>query len=47
MRLVQEYLEVYQAALEVTHRWEKLEEELARVSPRRESPSAEAKGVKQ
>jgi DNA-binding Lrp family transcriptional regulator len=47
MRLVKEYLEVYQAALEVPHRREKLEEELARVSPRRESPSAEAKGGKQ
>ena len=40
-RLVKDYLQVYEAALEVAHRREKLEEELARVSPR---PAAEAKG---
>jgi len=36
-RLVQDYLEVYQAAREVPHRREKLEEELARVSQKRGS----------
>lgn len=34
VRLVQDYLQVYQAALAVPHRREKLEEELARVGPR-------------
>ncbi len=36
-RLVQDYLEVYQAAREAPHRREKLEEELARVSQKRGS----------
>jgi transcription initiation factor IIE alpha subunit len=44
VRLVKEYLAVYEAAMATPHRREKLEEELARVSPRRESPTAEAKG---
>jgi hypothetical protein len=34
VRLVKEYLEVYEAALTEPHRREKLEEELARVSAR-------------
>jgi hypothetical protein len=42
-RLVGDYLAVYQAAVELPHRREKLEEELARVSVRRTVPSAEAK----
>ena len=48
-RLVQEYLEVYEAAMTEPHRREKLEEELARVSAQRApSPEGEKKGqVKQ
>jgi DNA-binding Lrp family transcriptional regulator len=42
-RLVGDYLGVYQSAVELPHRREKLEEELARVSARRTVPSAEAK----
>ena len=42
-RLVGDYLGVYQAAVQVPHRREKLEEELARVSARHTVPSAEAK----
>jgi DNA-binding Lrp family transcriptional regulator len=37
-RLVQDYLAIYEAALEVPHRREKLEEELVRVSGRRSRP---------
>jgi DNA-binding Lrp family transcriptional regulator len=40
-RLVQDYLQVYQAALEESHRRVKLEEELARVSERAGSASPE------
>ena len=40
VRLVKEYLEVYEAALAEPHRREKLEEELARVSAR-QKPSFE------
>ncbi len=43
VRLVREYLRVYEAALQVPHRREKLEEELVRVSPR---PERHAAGVK-
>jgi len=44
VRLVKEYLKVYEAALATPHRREKLEEELARVSARQEaSPSEEEK----
>ena len=42
-RLVGDYLGVYQATVQVPHRREKLEEELARVSARHTVPSAEAK----
>jgi len=42
-RLVGDYLGVYQATVQVPHRREKLEEELARVSARPTVPSAEAK----
>ncbi|MBC7250806.1 MAG: DUF1670 domain-containing protein [Anaerolineae bacterium] len=42
VRLVKEYLAVYEAAMGVAHRREKLEEELARVSARQE-PSGEGK----
>jgi|WetSurMetagenome_2_1015567.scaffolds.fasta_scaffold187769_2 hypothetical protein len=42
-RLVEDYLAVYQAAAQVPHRHEKLEEELARVSARRTASSDEAK----
>ena len=42
-RLVGDYLGVYQSGVELPHRREKLEEELARVSARRTVPSAEAK----
>jgi len=38
VRLVREYLEVYEAALAEPHRREKLEEELARVSVRQKPP---------
>jgi predicted ArsR family transcriptional regulator len=46
-RLVQDYLEVYEAAMAVPHRREKLEEELARVSARRKdtAPGEGKKGV--
>jgi hypothetical protein len=37
VRLVKEYLKVYEAALATPHRREKLEEELARVSPSTDS----------
>jgi len=40
VRLVKDYLEVYEAAMKVPHRREKLEEELARVSAR-QKPSFE------
>jgi hypothetical protein len=43
-RLVRDYLAVYQAALQVEHRREKLAEELARVSGRALTPSVEEKG---
>lgn len=42
-RLVQDYLGVYQAALGESHRQEKLEEELARVSARQRVPWEEKK----
>lgn len=42
-RLVGDYLGVYQSTVQVPHRREKLEEELARVSARPTVPSAEAK----
>jgi hypothetical protein len=42
-RLVKGYLKVYKTALEMPHRREKLEEELARVSARQKSPTEEAK----
>jgi hypothetical protein len=35
-RLVKDYLAVYEAVLAHPHRWEKLEEELGRVSARRD-----------
>jgi DNA-binding Lrp family transcriptional regulator len=44
VRLVKDYLEVYQAALAVPHRREKLEEELARVSGRGLDAFPEEKG---
>jgi len=45
VRLVKEYLEVYEAALAEPHRREKLEEELARVSVRQKPPfEGEKKG---
>jgi hypothetical protein len=44
VRLVQDYLDVYRAALEVPHHREKLEEELARVSGRTEDATPEEKG---
>jgi hypothetical protein len=44
VRLVEDYLVLYRAALEVPHRREKLEEELARVSGRPMVPSGEEKG---
>jgi DNA-binding Lrp family transcriptional regulator len=48
VRLVQDYLAVYEAALATPHRLEKLEEELARVSTRQETPLEGKKGeVKQ
>jgi len=43
-RLVEDYLEVYRAALAVPHRREKLEEELVRVSRRPVESSPEEKG---
>jgi DNA-binding Lrp family transcriptional regulator len=43
LRLVADYLALYEAALTVPHRREKLEEELARVMPRQE-PEVGAKG---
>jgi transposase len=49
VRLVKEYLGVYEAAMAKPHRREKLEEEMARVNVRQEaSPSEEEKkgGVK-
>jgi len=42
-RLVQDYLDIYTAALELPHRRAKLEEELARVGPRPALPSGEKK----
>jgi DNA-binding Lrp family transcriptional regulator len=42
-RLTQDYLELYEAALAVPHRREKLEEELARVSMRQKPSSEKAK----
>ncbi len=42
-RLVQDYLAIYEAALEVPHRREKLEEELVRVSGRRSASSGAEK----
>jgi predicted transcriptional regulator len=44
VRLVEDYLAVYRAALEVPHRWEKLEEELARVSGQSAALAGEEKG---
>jgi hypothetical protein len=45
-RLVEEYLTLYEAAMEVPHRREKLEEELVRVAPRpAPSPRGGKKGV--
>jgi hypothetical protein len=44
VRLVQDYLAVYRAALEVPHRREKLEEELARVGGQSVAPFGEEKG---
>jgi predicted transcriptional regulator len=44
VRLVEDYLALYQAALEVPHRREKLEEELARVSGQPAAPPREKKG---
>lgn len=43
-RLVQDYLALYQAALAVRHRREKLQEELARLTTRREAPREAEKG---
>lgn len=43
VRLVQDYLAVYEAALAVPHRREKLAEELARVRARQPGPPVEAK----
>ena len=46
-RLVGEYLKLYQAAMQVPHRREKLEEELVRVSPRPQpGPREGKKGVR-
>jgi hypothetical protein len=46
VRLVKEYLVLYEAAMEAPHRREKLEEELARVSNRQKtSPKEGKKGV--
>lgn len=46
-RLVQDYLALYQAALAVRHRREKLQEELARLTTRREAPREAEKGGRQ
>lgn len=45
VRLVEEYLALYEAALATPHRRKKLEEELARVSGWQESPSEGKKGA--
>lgn len=47
VRLVRDYLALYQAALAVHHRREKLQEELARVTARREAPREAEKGGRQ
>jgi hypothetical protein len=44
-RLVQDYVAIYESALEVLHRREKLEEELERVSGRRSASSGAEKGA--
>lgn len=44
VHLVKEYLAVYEAAMEVAHRREKLQEELARVSARQEPPGEGKRG---
>jgi hypothetical protein len=43
VRLVKDYLTVYEAAMAEPHRREKLEEELARVSAWQRPPSGEGK----
>lgn len=45
VRLVTDYLALYEAALAVPHRREKLEEELARVMPRQETAQAALGGM--
>jgi DNA-binding Lrp family transcriptional regulator len=45
-RLVSDYLALYEAALAVPHRREKLEEELARVMPRQEAAQAASGGMR-